>query len=77
VRVRAGVPAGEWERASAALRERGRDAGLREVDVIVREVGADAVTIEIRGRCSSGEQAARAEAELRAAAAALTGAEHA
>jgi small-conductance mechanosensitive channel len=77
VRVRAGVPAGEWERASAALRERAREAGLREVDVIVRDVGADAVTIEVRGRCSSGEQATRAEAELRASAAALTGAEHA
>ena len=77
VRVRAAVPAGEWERAAAALRERAGEAGLREVDVIVRDIGADAVTIEVRGRCSSGEQASRAEAELRAAAAALTGAEHA
>jgi small-conductance mechanosensitive channel len=77
VRVRAIVAPGEWERASAALRERAAEAGLREVDVVVRDVAADAVTIEIRGRCTAAAQATRAEAELRAAAAALTGAAHA
>jgi small-conductance mechanosensitive channel len=77
VRVRAAVPAGEWERASAALRERAGESGLREVDVIVRDITASGVTVEVRGRCSSPAQATQAEADLRAAAAALTGAEHA
>ncbi len=77
VRVRAVVVAGDWERASATLRERAAAAGLRDVDVLVRDVGADAVTVEIRGRCSSAAQAASAEAALRAAAAGLTGAVHA
>jgi small-conductance mechanosensitive channel len=77
VRVRASVAPGEWERASAALSERAGEAGLRDVDVVVREVGANAVTLEVRGRCRSTAEAARAEAALRAAAAALSGVEHA
>jgi small-conductance mechanosensitive channel len=77
VRVRAGIASGDWERASAALRERAGEADLQDVDVVVLEVQADAVTLEVRGRCSGAAQAARAEAELRAAAAALIGAAHA
>jgi small-conductance mechanosensitive channel len=77
VRVRAGIAAGDWERASTVLRERADEAGLQEVDVIVLEVRPDAVTLEVRGRCAGAAQAARAEAELRAAAAAATGAAHA
>jgi small-conductance mechanosensitive channel len=77
VRVRARVAAGDWERAGTALREQAAEAGLREVDVVVRDVAADAVTLELRGRCASTTQATLAEQRLRAAAAALTGAEHA
>jgi small-conductance mechanosensitive channel len=77
VRVRARVSAGDWERASAALREQAAEAGLRETEVVVRDVAADAVTLELRGRCAAAAQATLAEQRLRAAAAALTGAEHA
>jgi small-conductance mechanosensitive channel len=77
VRVRAGVPAGDWERAAGALRERAGEAGLRDVSVVVREVTADAVTVELRGRCASTAQAAQAEEALRATAAALAGVAHA
>jgi small-conductance mechanosensitive channel len=77
VRVRAGVAAGDWERAAAALRERAAESGLREVDVVVCDVGPQMVGIEVRGRCASAAQAASAERELRAAAAALAGVEHA
>jgi small-conductance mechanosensitive channel len=70
VRVRASVASADWERASATLRERAGEAGLGEV-------GPETVTIEVRGRCAGAAQAARAEKELRAAAAALVGAEHA
>lgn len=77
VRVRARVAAGDWERAAAALRERAGETGLRDADVVVSDVGPDLVAIELRGRCESADQATRAERELRSAAAALTGAEHA
>jgi small-conductance mechanosensitive channel len=77
VRVRASVAAADWERAASALRERAAEAGLREVDVVVSDVGPAAVAVEVRGRCASAAQAAAAERELRAAAAALTGVEHA
>jgi small-conductance mechanosensitive channel len=77
VRVRAAIAAADWERASAALRERADEAGLHDVDVVVVEVRADGVTIEVRGRCAEGAQAPRAEAQLRAAAAVALGAAHA
>jgi small-conductance mechanosensitive channel len=77
VRVRASVAVGDWERAASTLRERAAEAGLREVDVVVSDVGPAAVAVEVRGRCASAAQAAAAERELRAAAAALTGVEHA
>jgi len=77
VRVRASVAVADWERAASTLRERAAEAGLREVDVVVSDVGPAAVAVEVRGRCASAAQAAAAERELRAAAAALTGVEHA
>ena len=77
VRVRAAIAAADWERASAMLRERADEAGLQEVDVTVLDVQPDAVTLEVRGRCAGAAQAARAEAELRAAAAGALGAAHA
>jgi small-conductance mechanosensitive channel len=77
VRVRAGIAPGDWERACAVLRERADEAGVQEVDVVVLDVKPDAVTLEVRGRCAGAAQAARAEAQLRAAAAASTGAAHA
>jgi small-conductance mechanosensitive channel len=77
VRVRASVAVADWERAASALRERAGEAGLREVDVVVSDVGPTAVAVEVRGRCGSAAQAAAAERELRAAVAALTGVEHA
>jgi small-conductance mechanosensitive channel len=77
VRVRAGIAAADWERASVMLRERADEAGLQEVDVTVLDVQPDAVTLEVRGRCAGAAQAARAEAELRAAAASAMGAAHA
>jgi small-conductance mechanosensitive channel len=77
VRVRASIAAADWERAASALRERALEAGLREVDVVVSDVGPAAVAVEVRGRCASAAQAAVAERALRAAAAALTGVEHA
>ena len=77
VRVRAGIAAADWERASAMLRERADEAGLQEVDVTVLDVQRDAITLEVRGRCAGAAQAARAEAELRAAAAGALGAAHA
>jgi small-conductance mechanosensitive channel len=77
VRVRASVTSADWERASAALRERARESGLGEVDIVVCDAGPETVTIEVRGRCAGAAQAARAEKELRSAAAALVGAEHA
>jgi small-conductance mechanosensitive channel len=77
VRVRAKVAAGEWERAAGVLRERAAESGLRDVDVVVSDVGPETVGIELRGRCSTAATAAGAERELRAAAAALTGVEHA
>ena len=77
VRVRAQVAAGEWERAAAVLRERAGEVGLRDADVVVSDVGPDLVGLELRGRCDSATQATAAERELRSAAAALTGVEHA
>ena len=77
VRVRAAIAAADWERASAMLRERADEAGLQEVDVTVIDVQPDAITLEVRGRCAGAAQAARAEAELRAAAAGAVGAAHA
>jgi small-conductance mechanosensitive channel len=77
VRVRARIAAGDWERASALLRERADEAGLHDVDVVVLDVTPEAVALEVRGRCAGASQAARAEADLRAAAAAATGAAHA
>jgi hypothetical protein len=77
VRVRAAIVPGDWERASAVLRERAHDAGLADIAVVACEIAPAAVTVELRGRCAGAAQATRAEAELRAAAASLTGAEHA
>lgn len=77
VRVRAAIAAADWERASAMLRERADEAGLQEVGVTVIDVQPDAITLEVRGRCAGAAQAARAEAELRAAAAGAVGAAHA
>ena len=77
VRVRAAIAAADWERASAVLRERADEAGLQEVGVTVIDVQPDAITLEVRGRCAGAAQAARAEAELRAAAAGAVGAAHA
>jgi small-conductance mechanosensitive channel len=77
VRVRASVAAADFDRAVSALRERAAESGLREVDVVVREVGPETVAIEVRGRCASAAQAASAEHALRTAAAALTGVVHA
>jgi hypothetical protein len=77
VRVRASVASADWERASSALRERAGESGLGEVDLVVCDIGPDTMTIEVRGRCAGTAQVARAEQDLRAAAAALVGAEHA
>jgi small-conductance mechanosensitive channel len=77
VRVRASVAASDFERAAGSLRERATESGLREIDVVVREVGPETVALELRGRCATASQAAGAEHALRAAAAALTGVAHA
>jgi small-conductance mechanosensitive channel len=75
--VRVSIGAGEWERAAAVLRERASEAGLRDPAVVVHDVGAENVTLEVRGLSGSAVQATAAEAALRAAAAGLTGAVHA
>ena len=77
-RARRACAAGEWERAAAALRERAGEAGLREVDVIVsrrrpRRGHDRAARPLLLGRAGG----PRRGASCAAAAAALTGAEHA